>query len=75
MRTFRSGYSADGSLCPIAKPDLINKRLLLAKAFCVFACFHASFVFVLDLIQAFDVRAYELGLCRYALHAAKKPPQ
>ena len=75
MRTFRSGYSADGSLCPIAKPDLINKRLLLAKAFCVFACFHAPFVFVLDLIQAFDVLVKELGLSRYALHAAIKAPQ
>jgi hypothetical protein len=57
MRTFRSGYSADGSLCPIAKPDLINKRLLPSKAFCVFACVHAPFVFVLDLIQTFDVFA------------------
>jgi hypothetical protein len=34
---------------------LINKRLLLSKAFSVFACFHAPFVFVLDLIQTFDV--------------------
>jgi hypothetical protein len=75
MRTFRSGYSADGSLCPISKPDLINKRLLLSKALCVFACFHAPFVFVLDLIQAFDVLVKELGLSRYALHAAIKAPQ
>jgi hypothetical protein len=75
MRTFRSRYSADGSLCLIAKPDLINKRFLPSKAFCVFACVHASFVFVLDLIQAFDVLVKEFRLSRYALHAAIKPPE
>jgi len=52
-----------------------NKRLLLAKAFCVFACFHAPFVFFLDLIQAFDVLVKELGLTRYALRAAIKAPE
>ena len=53
---------------------LINKRLLLAKAFCVFAGLHAPFVFVLDLIKTFDVLVKELRLTRYALRAAIKAP-
>ena len=36
---------------------------------------NAPFVFVLDLIQAFDVLVKELGLSRYAFRAAIKPPE
>ena len=66
---------ANGSFGLIAKPDLINKRLLPSKAFCIFTSFHAPFVFVLNLIQKFDVLVKELRLTRYALCAAIKPPE